>query len=100
MKDLMYYKNSYGETRATCTSTLKERKKEYVEPEVLELLERIEKKGRSIVSINNIGLELGVHLSVVSEVFKGLNAAGLLEERDGGVYKITRKVQNEEHKET
>lgn len=97
------YTNSFGEKQLTSSNTdiLKKRKKENVFPEVLELMERIEKRGGGLVSINNISLELNVHPSVVSDVFQGLNAIGLLREREeDGTYKIARKIKDEDYKGT
>lgn len=95
------YKNSFGERQTTCANIfdiLKKRKKENVFPEVLELMDRIEKRGGGLVSINNISLELNVHPSVVGDVFKGLNTIGLLKEREeDGTYKIVRKVKDEDY---
>lgn len=101
-KKTIEFINSFGERQITCgnINVLKNRKEENVLPEVMELMERIEKRGGSLVSINNISLELGVHPSVVGSIFRGLAIRKVVETDKGkDMYKIIGKVENEDYEE-
>lgn len=101
MTNTISFVDSYGQKREfprnhEAIKALKNRRPEFILPEILEVVDRIKKRSLShpaSVMPEAVGFELGIKIAAVKDIFSKLQTTGILGETAETRYPIERRVE-------